>query len=455
MFGLVDKRLVEYVNNNIERFAGDVARLVSQPSVSARKEGLEECAELVRKMMEEVGVRARILKYQDAAPLVYGEISSSKSSKTVLFYNHYDVQPEDPRELWNSDPFKGEIRDGRVYGRGASDDKGELVSRLKLVESYVKTFGEPPCNFKFCVEGEEEVGSVHLHEYVERNSELFRSDAVFWEYGEIDLAGRPSIALGMKGMIYLEFRVKELEADAHSSAAAVLPSAPWKLVRLLNILKDENERILVPGWYDHVENISEEEEAVLKEQEFDAESFLKAYGAKSFVGNMNAEQAKKALALRPTANIAGIHSGYTGPGSKTVLPSEAFCKIDFRLVPEQDPQDLMEKLRKYITEKGFGDIEIKVESMERAARTSFKDPFVRAAREAAQAVFGVKPILKLSEAGTGPLYVFTKRYGVPAVVMGVSSTDSMIHAPNENLRIENLRKGILWFAETVERYITT
>jgi acetylornithine deacetylase/succinyl-diaminopimelate desuccinylase-like protein len=452
---MVDKKFAEYVNSNIDKFAADVARLVSQPSVSAKKEGLEECALLVERMMKEVGLKTKILNLPDAAPLVYGEIESSKSDKTILFYNHYDVQPEEPRELWKSDPFKGEIREGRIYGRGASDDKGELVSRLKMVETYVKVFGEPPCRLKFCVEGEEEIGSVHLEDYISRDQDLFKSDAVFWEYGEIDHKGRPSIALGMKGMIYLEFRVRELETDAHSSVAAVLPSAPWRLVRLLNLLKDQNERILIPGWYDHVENVSEEEEQILREQEFDADSFLKTLGGKQFLNQMNGEQAKKALALRPTANIAGINSGYTGPGSKTVLPAEAFCKMDFRLVPDQDPKDLLEKLRNYLSEKGFGDVEIKVESMERAARTSFKDPFVKAAREAAKLVFGVDPTLKLSESGTGPLHVFTHRYKVPAVVMGVSSTDSMIHAPNENLKIDNMRKGILWFAETVERYVTT
>jgi len=452
---MLDNRFKDYVETHINDFAMDVVRLVSQPSVSARREGLEECASLVERMMREAGLKTRILRLEDAPPLVYGEIGSSKSEKTILFYNHYDVQPEEPRELWKTDPFKGEIREGRIYGRGASDDKGEFVSRLKLVESYLNVYGETPCRFKFCVEGEEEIGSKHLDQYVSRNSDLFKSDAVFWEYGEIDLTGRPSIALGMKGMIYLELRIKELDFDAHSSTAAVLPSAPWKLVRLLNAIKDENERILIPGWYDNVENISEEEELLLKSQDFDSQSFLKAHGARSFIGGMTSEQAKKALALRPTANIAGIYSGYTGPGSKTVLPCEAFAKMDFRLVPDQDPQDLLEKLRKYLNEKGYGDVEIRVESMERAARTSFKDPFVLSAKEAAEYVFGTKPVIKISESGTGPLYVFTHRYKVPAVVMGVSSTDSMIHAPNENLRIENLKKGIMWFAETVERYLTT
>ena len=194
------------------------------------------------------------------------------------------------------------------------------MSRLKLLESYLKVNGEPPCNVKFCFEGEEEVGSVHLDDYISQNHELFRADAVFWEWGGVDDQGRPIVGLGVKGMIYLELVLKSLSIDAHSSYAAALPSAPWRLIRALNLIKDEDERVSVPGWYDKVENLTEEEERVLEEEPFDGESFKRYYGAQSFVGGITASQARKALARRPTANIAGIWAGYTGPGSKTVLP---------------------------------------------------------------------------------------------------------------------------------------
>lgn len=450
---LVDNRLLDYVKKNLDNFCSDIVRLVSQPSVSARNEGIEECASLLEEMMKEIGIKAKVLRLQGAAPLVYGEITSSKSSKTIMFYNHYDVQPEDPKELWQTDPFKGTIKDGRIYGRGVADDKGELISRLKVVQTYLDLYGEVPCNFKFCFEGEEEIGSMHLKSYVDENPDLFRSDALFWEFGEIDLAGRPHISLGMKGIIYLELRIKELDHDVHSSAAAVLPSAAWKLVRLLNIIKDENERILVPGWYDNIRNLTEEEEKLIEEQEFDHENYLKALGAKSFLHGMTPNLAKKALALRPTANIAGILSGYTGAGSKTVLPHEALCKIDFRIVPDQDPEDLLNKLKVYLAEKGFGDVEVKVESFERAARTNFNEKIVSSASLAAEKIFKIKPTIHLSSPGTGPLYVFTDKYNVPAVSMGISSTDSMIHAPNENIRIENLEKGIVWFCETIDEFL--
>ncbi len=448
----MDARFQQYVKANMGRFAQDVIRLASQPSVSARHEGVEECASLVEKMLIEVGATTRMLRVEGAAPLVYGEVPSSRSKKSVMFYNHYDVQPEEPLELWKSPPFKPETRDGRIYGRGVSDDKGELVSRLKLAESYLKTAGEPPCGMKFCFEGEEETGSVHLGEYVSQYPDLFRADAVVWEYGTVDLEGRPKVTLGVKGMIYVEFVVQSLSQDAHSSYAAALPSAPWRLVRLLNQLKDEGDMIQIPGWYNGVETLQEEDLRVLEEMPFDAEAFKRNYGAKALLGGMSGEQAKKALVQRPTANIAGIWSGYSGPGSKTVLPKEAHAKMDFRLVPGQDPDDLLKRLRKFLDDNGYADVKIELESMEPAARTSYRDPFAQAAIGAAQSVYGTRPVVELSSPGTGPLYLFTRRYNMPSVDIGVSCEDSGIHAPNENLRLDLFEKGIYWVAETVERF---
>jgi acetylornithine deacetylase/succinyl-diaminopimelate desuccinylase-like protein len=451
---LVDKKYEDYVSQHMDAFTKDVMRLVAQPSVSAKKVGIEECAKLTEQMLREIGASTKILRLEGAAPLVYGEILTDPSDKTVLFYNHYDVQPEEPLELWKSPPFKPEVREGRIYGRGASDDKGELVSRLKMVEAYMKVGGRPPCNVKFCFEGEEEVGSVHLEQYMEKFGEMLKADAVVWEYGETDQEGRPGVALGMKGMIYLEFVVRSLGEDAHSSYAAALPSAPWRMVKMLDLLKGSDDRILIPGWYDGVETLDEEDSALLESQAFDAADFLKSHKSAGFLPGMTEAQAKKALAQRPTANIAGIWSGYQGPGSKTVLPAEIHCKMDFRLVPNQDPKDLMDKLKKYLAENGFGDVETLVESMEPGARTSAKAPFVQAAIKAGRRVWGKEPIVKVSEAGTGPLYLFTKGKAA-TVVMGVSASDAGLHAPNENLRIDYLQKGILWLAQTIEDYLAS
>jgi len=450
--GMVDASFEKYVGDNLSKFAREIIRLASQPSVSARHEGIEECAALVEKMLKEIGASTKVLRVDAAAPLVYGEVKGRRSDKTIMFYNHYDVQPEEPLELWESPPFKPELRDGVLYGRGVSDDKGELVSRLKIVEAYQKTAGVPPCNVKFCFEGEEEGGSEHLEEYVSKYSDLFKADAVIWEYGTVDANGTPKVTLGVKGMIYVEFILKSLAQDAHSSYAAVLPSAPWRMVRLLNMLKDENERILVPGWYDRVTNLAEDELEVMQGMPFDGNEFRKTFGAEKFLGGIGDDQAKKALVQRPTGNIAGIWAGYQGPGSKTVLPMEIHVRMDFRLVPEQDPQELWKNLRKYLNENGFADVEMKPEAMEPAARTSYKHPFAQAAIGAAEKVYGKKPIIELSSPGTGPLYLFTRRYDMPSADIGVSAEDGQIHAPNENLKLENLRKGMIWIAETMERF---
>ena len=366
--------LREYIHGNQDRFLKDIARLAAQPSISATNEGVEDCAVLVQKMLEEIGGKTKVLRLPGAAPLIYGEILKPNSNKTILFYNHYDVQPVEPLELWKSPPFKPEIRDGRLYGRGVSDDKGQLVARLKLIESYMKVTGEPPCNIKFCFEGEEEVGSGHLHEYVEKNAELFNSDAVLWEYGKIDSEGRPIIGLGVKGMIYVELVVRTLDHDAHSAFAAALPNPVWRLVRLLNMIKDEKEHILIPGWYDHLQGLTPDEQEILKREPSEAESLLDSYGAEQFAGGMSLDQAKNALVTGPTANIAGIWSGYTGAGSKTVLPAEVHCKMDFRLVPGQNPEELLGNFMKFLAAHGFSDVKVQRMTMEPAARTSYTSP---------------------------------------------------------------------------------
>ncbi|MDA4134330.1 MAG: M20/M25/M40 family metallo-hydrolase [Thaumarchaeota archaeon] len=448
----MDQAVREYIHDNQDRFLKDMARLVAQPSISAKNEGVEECALLAKKMIEEIGGTTKLLKLEGAPTLVFGEVPSS-SKKTLLFYNHYDVQPVEPLELWKSPPFEPEVRDGRMYGRGVSDDKGQLVARLKLIEAYVKVHGEPPCNIKFCFEGEEEVGSGHLDQYVATYPDLFKSDAVIWEFGKIDEKGRPVIGLGVKGMIYLELVVRTLNQDAHSMYAAALPNPVWRLVRLLNLIKDEREAILIPGWYDKVLPLAEDELRVLEEEPSEAEHLLSTYGASGFAGDISLAEAKRSLASLPTANIAGIWAGYQGPGSKTVLPAEVHCKMDFRLVPDQDPVELLASFKKFLGDHGYADVQVIAGTMEPAARTSYKSRLARAASDAAEQVFKTKPVLEISSAGTGPLYIFARRYGADAIDIGFSPIDDGIHAPNENVRLDLLEKGMVWMGQTIENYI--
>ncbi len=254
-------------------------------------------------------------------------------------------------------------------------------------------------------------------------------------------------------MIYLDLIVRTLGLDAHSKYAAVLPSPVWRLVRLLNLIKDANERILIPGWYDQVEQLLDDELKILEREHSEAYSLLQIYSAVEFAGKISPASARKALVAGPTANIAGIWAGYTGPGTKTVLSAEARCRIDFRLVPSQDPQTLLRKFKAFLSQNDFSDVLVKESTMEPAARTSYKDPLAQASIKAAEEVYGKKPVIEVSRAGTGPLYVFTRRYGIPGIDIGISPPDAALHASNESIRLDLFEKGMLWIGQTLEKYL--
>lgn len=451
---MVDQKLKKYVADHQPTVIEEISRLVAQPSVSAKHYGIKECARLVSSMIKEIGGKSRILESKGSAPLVYGEVRSSRSSKTILFYNHYDVQPEEPLELWKSPPFMPEIRKGRLYGRGVSDDKGEFVARLKLIEAYIKVHGEPPCNVKFAVEGEEETGSNGFERYITENSKLFQCDASLWEYGHVSGDGRPVVSLGGKGTLYVEYSLKSLKQDAHSANAAILKSAPWRMVRLLALIKDENERIRIPGWYDGIEEFSRSDRKIIDSSPFDKKSLEKAYGSDAFLDADSTDSGLNyTLQSRPTANIAGIWAGYTGEGMKTVLPSEVNCKMDFRLAIGQNPKSLFKKLREFLDANGYSDVKIRALDSEPGSRTSPNDPWARAAIRAGQAVYGKESIVELCSPGTSPMHVIMNEYSAPVISIGVSPPDALLHAPNENIRLDLLEKGMLWIAETLEDYL--
>lgn len=400
-------------------------------------------------MLEDVGASTEILEIEDANPVVTGEIRSKKNPKrTILFYNHYDVQPPEPLELWESPPFEPTIRDGKIYGRGVADDKAELIGRLKLTEAFLSTTGDVPCNFKFLFEGEEEIGSVNLHAFKKKFPEHFEADSVIWEFGSVDKNERPEITLGVKGILYVELTAKNATRDAHSSVAAVIDNPAWRLVEALNTLK-RGDKILIPGWLDDVRPFSKKEVQLLKEQPSDVESELKSeYGIKKFIGGMKGLEVKKALAGKPTCTICGLNSGYSGPKSKTILPKDAMAKIDFRLVPDQDAEKLLKKLRRHLDSKGFKDIQFTFVERENPKRTSPDEPISRAAAEAARTVHGKDPVTIVSAAGTGPMFLFD----APAVCIGGGYPSTRAHAPNENARIDLFAKSMKWVAETVNLF---
>ena len=432
----------QLVDADIDALIADLQTLIRQPSVSAKKQGLEECASLVARIMAKAGINSEVLHLDDRSipPIVYGEVKSkSNSRKTLLFYNHYDVQPVEPLELWNADPFSGSREGNYIFGRGSADDKGELITRIKAVEYYLKKTGDVPCNIRFIVEGEEEVGSVHVEQYLKKYRDRLACDGVIWEFGYVDAKDRPIISLGMKGLLYVELIAKGPSRDAHSSLAVIIENPAWRLISALATMRDSNGRILIRDWYEEVRDFTEQELAVIAEEPFDEKEFKEEYGVNKFVADAQGKEIKKALVGMPTCNIAGFDSGYTGPGAKTVLPARALVKLDFRLIPGMIPQRQLERLKTHLAANGFGDIEINFIHGEAAARTPISHPFVKQVEDAAREVFG-SAIISVSSAGTGPMYSFENVLGAPCISVGSTFMFARIHSPNEFARIDLLNK---------------
>ena len=419
----------------------DLQTLIRQPSVSAKNEGIEECAKLLKKLMTKSGITSKLLRLKKGvAPIVFGEVRSKKNPhKTLMFYNHYDVQPAEPFDLWDFPPFSGTQKGNKIFGRGAADDKGELITRIKAVEACLKAYDDVPCNIKFVVEGEEETGSAHIEEYLKKYKKKFSCDGVIWEFGYVDAKNRPIIGLGMKGLLFVELSAQESIRDSHSSLAVLIKNPAWRLVEVVKSLRDSQGKILIKGWYDEVTPLSKKDLDLIRKEPFDVNSFKKEFGIKSFVGDKNQMDAKKALVGGATCNIAGFISGYTGNGAKTVLPSKALVKIDFRLVPKMDPKKQVKRLKDHLKTKGFGDIKIKIFHGEAAARTNASDPFVLQVKDAADKSFG-KSILNVSNAGTGPMFPFAEILKAPCISIGSTYMFSRIHSPNEFARVDLLKK---------------
>jgi len=430
------KKVLQHVDKNMNMLIKDLCVLIRQPSVSAKNQGIKKCASLVKNTLKKSGINAEILSMKDYSPIVYGEVKSKKNpNKTLLFYNHYDVQPVDPVELWDEDPFSGKIKGNKIYGRGSSDDKGELITRIRAVTSFLKVTGDVPCNVKFVIEGEEETGSAHIEEYLKKYRKKFSCDGV-----NVDSKNRPIIDLGMKGLLYVELSLRESKMDAHSSLAVLIKNPAWRLVEALKTLRDSSGKILIKDWYKEVLQLDKSDIEILKSFPFDEKEFKKEYGIGGFLGNKTGLEIKKSLAAEPTCNIAGMVSGYYGEGAKTVLPAEARVKIDFRLVPNMNPSKQIMRLKRHLKTKGFGDIKIKVYHGEAAARTNPKHPFVSDVTAAARKSFG-KYLLSVSSAGTGPMHAFAHILKAPAIAVGSTYVFSRIHSPNEFTRIDLLKKA--------------
>jgi acetylornithine deacetylase/succinyl-diaminopimelate desuccinylase-like protein len=460
---LLNGSVRDAVDSEMRGLVSDLRTLIRQPSVSAKKQGLNECATLVSRIMVKSGIKAEVLnlglydrhEIKEAAPIVYGEVRSkaNPNAKTILFYNHYDVQPEEPVEFWEADPFSGKVKGNYIYGRGSADDKGELITRIKAVEYFLKRTGDVPCNVKFIVEGEEEIGSVNIEKYLSKYRHKLAADGVIWEFGYVDEKNRPIISLGMKGLLYVELIARGPSRDVHSSLAVLIENPSWLLVQALNSIRNAKGKILIKDWYKEVREFTSEELELVSREQFNEQEFKKEYAVRKFVNDVRGIRARKALASMPTCNIAGLAAGYAGQGAKTVLPSTAVAKLDFRLVPNMDPKRQLVRLTNHLKKHGFGkDIEIKFIHGEAASRTAVNEPFVKQVTDSAAEAFGIEPIISVSSSGTGPMHSFVKVLGTPCVSIGSTSIHARIHSPNEFARIDLLNKATKCIAAIIENF---
>lgn len=441
----VDRAIDDALDESIE----DLKRLARVPSVSSKGEHMGEAADLVATFLRGAGFESQVMA-SDGFPVVYAD-SGAQPGKTVICYNHYDVQPAEPLELWQSPPFEPEVRNGRLYARGVSDDKGQLISRIAALRAIRKVTDGYPLRVKFLVEGEEEISSPHLEPFVAQHRKLLAADACVWEFGGVNTEGRPLVVLGLRGICYVEFRVRTMTRDAHSGGAHNLPNAAWRLVRALATLKDADERIRIPGFYDDVRPPTAAELHLFEQLPSDEAYQRETLGVQEFVQGHTGMEYKTAV-FQPTANVAGLSAGWEGPGSKTVIPAYALAKMDFRLVPDQDPHDVLEKLRRHLEAEGYGDVEVHLLGGERAATTPSNDPFVQLTARTAGEVYGKPAILDPLNGGSGPMHAFREYLHTPIVTLGPGDPQSGAHAPNESMSLAAFRQGARHLARLLLAY---
>lgn len=434
--------LDEFVSNNQSVTLDELKMLAKQPSISAQGIGMQECAELVVEMLEKRGFETEYLP-TPGFPVIYAE-HPGRTEKTLLFYNHYDVQPPEPIELWDTPPFEPTIRDGKLFARGISDDKGHLLTRLAAIDAYLSVQGDLPCRVKFVIEGEEEIGSINLAQVVEENKHKLAADACLWEFGELTHEGVPIQYAGMRGICYVEISVETASRDSHSGlGGSIFPNAAWRLIWALSTLKDQDHRIRIPGFYDSVQPPTELDMDLLAQLPEVSEQYKSSYGLEGFVKGLNGGvELRREQFFSPTCTICGLTSGYQGPGSKTVLPAVASAKVDFRLVPDQHPQELLKQLRSHLDSEGFDDAKIEFLGGEPPGRTDLKDPFLQMVVKSAEEVYGSPMVIVPIAGGSGPNHAFLHHLDVPVATAGMGYPESRAHAPNENIRLDYFEDAI-------------
>ena len=432
--------LDRYVDEHMAAWTDELIELCRFPGESTRPDALRESADWTAERLRRLGADVVVVTLSDrpdAPPLVVGEIGDGP--RTLNLVQHYDVQPAHPLELWTSPPYEPQIRDGRLFARGATDNKGELMSRVWGVEAYLATAGSLPCRIRFIVEGEEEYGSPNLAAFLDARPGLREADAALIEGGGLDPANRPVLLCGVRGMLAVELTARTLTSDVHSAAATLVENSAVRLVAALATLHNEDGGVSLDGILDDVRRPSDADRDHVRAQPTDDLDELKrAYGADRFIRGLEGADALEADSFDPTVNIQALWAGYTGEGHKNVVPAEAHARLDIRLVPDQTPDRVEAALRAHLDRRGFRDISFRRMAMSYAPWwTPMDHPLVGAAKRASEGVVGVPSLVSPSLSGTAPMHEICAQHNVPTVTLGAGRTDCMAHAPDENYRLDD------------------
>lgn len=445
----------EYIESNKENFKEELFELLRIPSVStdsSHKGDVRKAAEFLKNNLEALGLDRVELFETDGNPIVYGELVREDSKPTVLVYGHYDVQPPDPLEKWDTPPFEPTVRDGDIYARGASDDKGQAFTHVKALEAYVKSGTDFPVNIKFILEGEEEVGSPNLVPFIKSHSELLSCDMVLISDTAMFAEDTPSITYGLRGLAYMEVEVTGPNRDLHSGVYGGAVENPANvLAEIITKLKDEDGVVQIEGFYDDVKPLSDEDREAYKKLPFDEEAYKKNLGLKAVHGEKGYSTLERASA-RPTLDVNGLWSGYQGEGAKTVLPSVAGAKISMRLVPDQDPKKIAQLFKKQVEKLAPDTVTVKVTEHHggHPAITDLSFYGLKAAAKAFREVYGKEPLFS-SEGGSIPIVAdFQKVLGAQSILMGFGLNSDAIHSPNEKFALKDFYRGIQTSAKFFE-----
>ncbi len=440
-----------YLEGNLDYAVQETAELCAIPSVSARDDGLEQCADGVVDLFRRHGYDVQKLP-TPGAPVVVARLAG-ESERTLLFYNHYDVQPPEPLELWNTPPFAPTLRDGALYARGSKDDKGELVARIAAVDAVKAAHGgRLPCGVLFVVEGQEEIGSPHIAEFVQQHKDILRCHGAIWEEGGIIPGNHLMNMIGRRGILAVEMSVETMNRDVHSGGGHFAPSAAWRLIWALESLKGPDERIQIAGFYDDARPPTEHELSLLDALPDQEAMYRDLYGIKEFASGLSGKAISRAV-FNPTCNVQGITTGYQGEGSKTIVPARASAKLDFRLAPDMNPKDIFAKLRAHLDAQGFGDVQIEWLGAMWPAQTDPRDPLVELTVRTAEEVYGVPGLVNPLNGGSSPQYAFMQPLGgIPVVSAGVGYWDSRTHAPNEHVRLVDFLNAARHIARILDRF---